>query len=86
MQLACYACSAPFVTCWACHLKQLFGLPDCLSCLRTALAVACRFPTLPPRGRMEFEPEDAVRVLPLCRHYFHPDCVAQWLSINKARV
>ncbi len=25
-----------------------------------------------------------MRVLPLCRHYFHPDCVAQWLSINKA--
>ncbi|KAI7843664.1 hypothetical protein COHA_002565 [Chlorella ohadii] len=36
-----------------------------------------------PICRMEFEPEDAVRVLPLCRHYFHPDCVAQWLSINK---
>lgn len=25
-----------------------------------------------------------MRVLPLCRHYYHPDCVAQWLSINKA--
>lgn len=35
--------------------------------------------------RMEFEPEDEVRVLPLCRHYYHPDCVGEWLKRNKAR-
>lgn len=34
---------------------------------------------------MEFEPEDEVRVLPLCRHYYHPDCVGEWLKRNKAR-
>jgi hypothetical protein len=32
---------------------------------------------------MEFEPEDEVKLLPLCGHYYHPDCVTEWLKHNK---
>lgn len=36
-----------------------------------------------PICRVEYEPEDTVRVLPLCRHYYHPECIAEWLNRNK---
>lgn len=32
---------------------------------------------------MEYEPEDAVKVMPLCGHYAHPDCVGEWLRRNR---
>ncbi|EFN57277.1 hypothetical protein CHLNCDRAFT_143853 [Chlorella variabilis] len=32
---------------------------------------------------VEYEPEDNVKVLPVCRHYYHPDCIAEWLKRNK---
>jgi hypothetical protein len=32
---------------------------------------------------VEYEPEDVVRVMPLCGHYAHPDCVGEWLRRNK---
>ncbi|KAL4433972.1 hypothetical protein ABPG75_000413 [Micractinium tetrahymenae] len=36
-----------------------------------------------PICRVEYEPEDAVKVLPLCKHYAHPECIAEWLKRNK---
>jgi hypothetical protein len=35
--------------------------------------------------RVEYEPEDSVRILPLCRHYYHPDCIGEWLQRNKVK-
>lgn len=35
--------------------------------------------------RVEYEPEDKLRVLPLCRHYYHLECIAEWLCRNKVR-
>lgn len=45
----------------------------------------CHYSALParPSGRVEFEPEDTVKVLPLCRHYYHPECITEWLKRNK---
>ncbi|PSC73107.1 3-ketoacyl-thiolase peroxisomal [Micractinium conductrix] len=37
-----------------------------------------------PICRVEYEPEDKLRVLPLCRHYYHLECIAEWLCRNKA--
>ena len=30
----------------------------------------------------EYEPDEEVLVLP-CKHFYHADCVSQWLRINK---
>ncbi len=35
--------------------------------------------------RVEYEPEDMVKVLPLCKHYAHPECTSEWLKRNKVR-
>ncbi|KAK9808802.1 hypothetical protein WJX72_003943 [[Myrmecia] bisecta] len=32
--------------------------------------------------RMEFERGEEVKLLP-CKHFYHPDCINQWLNINK---
>lgn len=32
--------------------------------------------------RLEYGAEDEVRVLP-CSHYYHPQCVGEWLRHNK---
>lgn len=32
--------------------------------------------------RLEFERDDEVRLLP-CKHYYHPECVGEWLKHNK---
>ncbi|KAJ0246601.1 E3 ubiquitin-protein ligase ATL4 [Hirschfeldia incana] len=31
----------------------------------------------------KFEPEDQLRLLPLCRHAFHADCIDIWLASNQ---
>ncbi|KAL4441836.1 hypothetical protein ABPG77_003752 [Micractinium sp. CCAP 211/92] len=36
-----------------------------------------------PICRVEYEPEDMVKVLPLCKHYAHPECTSEWLKRNK---
>lgn len=37
-----------------------------------------------PVCRLELEDNDELTVLP-CGHYYHPDCVGEWLRRNKAR-
>lgn len=48
-----------------------------------ATAAARRSPPWSRHRRVEYEPEDAVKVLPLCKHYAHPECIAEWLKRNK---
>ena len=31
---------------------------------------------------MEFEKGEEISVLP-CNHFYHPDCITQWMKINK---
>lgn len=33
--------------------------------------------------QLEFEGEDSAMTLPCC-HYYHTECIKQWLGINKA--
>ena len=46
----------------------------CCACCVLLMCLLCR---------VEYEPEDSVRILPLCRHYYHPDCIGEWLQRNK---
>jgi hypothetical protein len=69
-------CSGAQFMLWRAHASY-DALPWLLRLLWHALpAVMCR---------VEYEPEDSVRILPLCRHYYHPDCIGEWLQRNKVR-
>ncbi|GJT30786.1 zinc finger, RING/FYVE/PHD-type containing protein [Tanacetum coccineum] len=30
----------------------------------------------------DYKPKDAVRTIPECNHYFHADCIDEWLKLN----
>lgn len=66
-----------------CLILRLPGVPP-----RRAVVLGPGSHRLPPptlTRRVEYEPEDNVKVLPVCRHYYHPDCIAEWLKRNKVR-
>ncbi|KAI3756375.1 hypothetical protein L1987_56195 [Smallanthus sonchifolius] len=53
---------------------------------KTILGESCRLPKIDddtcPICLSDYEPKDAVRSIPECNHYFHADCIDEWLKLN----
>ncbi|KAK3429444.1 hypothetical protein EUGRSUZ_E00868 [Eucalyptus grandis] len=53
---------------------------------KTLLGVSRRLPkpsdNTCPICLCEYQPEEALRTIPECNHYFHADCIDEWLKMN----
>lgn len=52
---------------------------------KTILGESCRLPKDDGTCAIclsDYEPKEAVRTIPECNHYFHADCIDQWLKLN----
>ncbi|KAD4178414.1 hypothetical protein E3N88_27005 [Mikania micrantha] len=53
---------------------------------KTILGESCRLPKdddgTCPICLSDYEPKESVRTIPECNHYFHADCIDEWLRLN----
>ncbi|KAK7394697.1 hypothetical protein VNO78_15232 [Psophocarpus tetragonolobus] len=51
---------------------------------KTNVAAMCDHNTTCSICIEEYEDSDMLRIMPLCRHYFHRDCVDAWLKVHSS--
>ncbi|KAI3823694.1 hypothetical protein L1987_05134 [Smallanthus sonchifolius] len=55
------------------------------SYLKTELGESCRLPNDDSTCAIclsEYKPKESLRTIPECNHYFHADCIDEWLKLN----
>ncbi|KAK9059333.1 hypothetical protein SSX86_021953 [Deinandra increscens subsp. villosa] len=61
-------------------------VPTIESYPKTILGESCRLPKdddgTCPICLSDYEPKEVVRTIPECKHYFHADCIDEWLKLN----
>ncbi|XP_076886534.1 putative RING-H2 finger protein ATL21A [Bidens hawaiensis] len=52
---------------------------------KTVFGESCRLPNDDNTCAIclsEYKPKESIRIIPKCKHYFHADCIDEWLKLN----